>query len=63
MELLSQLGNGFLIALSLQNLFYCFVGVLVGTLVGVLPGIGPIAAMSLLLPATFAMAHAATGFG
>jgi len=28
-------------------------GVLIGTLVGVLPGLGPVAAMSLLLPATF----------
>ena len=32
---------------------YCFFGVLIGTLVGVLPGLGPVAAMSLLLPATF----------
>lgn len=55
MDLLGQLGNGFLVALSLDNLFYCFAGVLIGTLVGVLPGIGPIAAMSLLLPATFAI--------
>jgi len=36
-----------------MNLFYCFLGVLIGTLVGVLPGLGPVAAMSLLLPATF----------
>ena len=35
------------------NLWYCFVGVFIGTLVGVLPGIGPISAMSLLLPVTF----------
>ncbi len=55
MDLLGQLGSGFLIALSPENLFYCFAGVLIGTLVGVLPGIGPIAAMSLLLPATFAI--------
>jgi len=44
---------GFGIALKPLNLFYCFVGVTVGTLVGVLPGIGPSAAISLLLPATF----------
>src|SRR5512136_2899809 len=36
-----------------MNLFYCFLGVIIGTLVGVLPGLGPVAAMSLLLPATF----------
>jgi len=35
------------------NLFFCFLGVLIGTLVGVLPGVGPVAAMALLLPATF----------
>jgi putative tricarboxylic transport membrane protein len=55
MDLLGQLGSGFLVALAPENLFYCFAGVLIGTLVGVLPGIGPIAAMSLLLPATFAI--------
>jgi putative tricarboxylic transport membrane protein len=55
MDLIGQLGSGFLVALAPENLFYCFAGVLIGTLVGVLPGIGPIAAMSLLLPATFAI--------
>lgn len=44
---------GFSVALQPMNLFYCFLGVLIGTLVGVLPGLGPVAAMSLLLPATF----------
>jgi putative tricarboxylic transport membrane protein len=44
---------GFQVALSPGNLFFCFVGVLIGTLVGVLPGLGPVAAISLLLPATF----------
>ncbi|QCI68708.1 tripartite tricarboxylate transporter permease [Phreatobacter stygius] len=55
MDLLSQLGTGFLVALAPENLFYCLAGVVIGTLVGVLPGIGPIAAMSLLLPATLAI--------
>ena len=36
-----------------MTLFACFIGVLIGTLVGVLPGLGPVAAISLLLPATF----------
>lgn len=44
---------GFQVALKPINLFYCFVGVFIGTLIGVLPGIGPVGAMSLLLPATF----------
>ncbi|MBM4314817.1 MAG: tripartite tricarboxylate transporter permease [Deltaproteobacteria bacterium] len=53
MELLNYLYLGFSVALQPINLFYCFLGVLIGTLVGVLPGLGPVAAMSLLLPATF----------
>src|SRR5688500_3568518 len=53
------LAYGFSVALLPTNLFACFIGVLVGTLVGVLPGIGPVGAMALLLPSTFAM-HPAT---
>jgi putative tricarboxylic transport membrane protein len=46
---------GFNVALSLHNLFFCFLGVLIGTLIGVLPGIGPVATISLLLPVSFGM--------
>ncbi len=53
MDLLNYLLIGFQVAFQPQNLFYCFTGVVIGTLVGVLPGMGPVAAMSLLLPATF----------
>lgn len=53
MDLLSNLIYGFTVALSLQNLFYCFLGVLLGTLIGVLPGIGPLATISMLMPITF----------
>ncbi len=53
MDLLNYLSIGFSVALQPINLFYCFVGVFVGTLIGVLPGIGPVGAMSLLLPTTF----------
>ncbi len=52
-SLFSNLALGFETAVSLQNLTYCFIGVFVGTLVGVLPGIGPLAAIAMLLPATF----------
>jgi putative tricarboxylic transport membrane protein len=48
-----NLAIGFATAVSLDNLMYCFVGVFVGTLVGVLPGVGPLAAIAMLLPATF----------
>jgi putative tricarboxylic transport membrane protein len=53
LDLFNQLMLGFSVALQPIHLFYCFVGVVIGTLVGVLPGMGPVAAMSLLLPATF----------
>ena len=46
---------GFSVALSLQNLLYCFIGVLLGTMIGVLPGIGPLATIAMLLPITFAL--------
>ncbi len=46
---------GIQVALQPLNLFYCFAGVFIGTLIGVLPGIGPVGAMSLLLPATFSV--------
>jgi len=52
-SLFSNLVLGFETAVTLQNLMYCFIGVFVGTLVGVLPGIGPLAAIAMLLPATF----------
>ena len=50
-----SIAMGFSVALQPGNLFFCFVGTVLGTLVGVLPGLGPVAAISLLLPATFKM--------
>ncbi len=55
MELLSNLQLGFETAFTLQNLFYCFIGVLLGTLIGVLPGIGAIATIAMLLPITYVL--------
>src|SRR5712672_182869 len=52
MDTLLNVMHGFGVALLPINLLYCFIGVFIGTLVGVLPGIGPISAMSLLLPVT-----------
>jgi putative tricarboxylic transport membrane protein len=53
MSLFHDLFYGFGIAVQPWNLLACFLGVFIGTLVGVLPGIGPVGAMSLLLPITF----------
>ncbi|MFB3885445.1 MAG: tripartite tricarboxylate transporter permease [Thermodesulfobacteriota bacterium] len=55
MEILNNLVLGLGVALSPMNFLFCFIGCLVGTLIGVLPGIGPVATISLLLPATFGM--------
>ena len=55
MELFDNLALGFSVALSLQNILYCFIGVLLGTLIGVLPGLGPVATIAMLLPITFGL--------
>jgi putative tricarboxylic transport membrane protein len=46
--------GGFAIALQPLNVGLAFGGVLVGTFVGMLPGIGPINAIAILIPVTFA---------
>ena len=58
METLSLLFFGLQVALSWQNLLYCFIGCLLGTLVGVLPGIGPVTTVAILLPFTFGLGPA-----
>ena len=55
MNLTSGIILGFHVALQPVNLLYCFMGCCVGTLIGVLPGIGPVGAMSILLPVTFGL--------
>ncbi|MCL4747144.1 MAG: tripartite tricarboxylate transporter permease [Burkholderiaceae bacterium] len=60
MEIFSNLALGFATALSFDNVFYCFVGVLLGTTVGVLPGLGPLATIAMLLPITYQMSDPTT---
>jgi len=55
MDVLNNLMFGFGVAFSLQNLAYCFVGVVLGTVIGVLPGIGPLVAIGMLFPLTFTL--------
>jgi len=45
-----HLMHGFQIVLTPTNFLICFIGVIIGTLVGVLPGLGPMSAMSIMLP-------------
>jgi putative tricarboxylic transport membrane protein len=55
MDVISNLGLGFAVALTIQNTAYCFIGVLLGTVIGVLPGIGPVTTVAMLLPISFTL--------
>src|SRR5476649_138258 len=55
MDALANLALGFGVALTLQNIAYCFIGVFLGTVVGVLPGIGPVTTVAMLLPISFTL--------
>lgn len=52
-DFISNVSVGLLTAFSLDNIFFCFLGVLLGTFVGVIPGVGTLATMSMLFPMTF----------
>ena len=54
MEALSHLAGGFAVAAQPLNLLLALVGVLIGTVVGMLPGVGPINAIAIMIPITFA---------
>ncbi|WP_225028205.1 tripartite tricarboxylate transporter permease [Xinfangfangia pollutisoli] len=56
MELFDNLLIGFHSALSLTNLAFCLIGVMVGTAIGILPGLGPLATIAMLLPLTYTLA-------
>lgn len=49
----ANLTLGIQVAVTLENLWYCFFGVFLGCLVGVLPGLGSLIAIALLLPITY----------
>jgi putative tricarboxylic transport membrane protein len=53
-DALSHLFGGFAVALQPVNVGLAFAGVFVGTFVGMLPGVGPINAIAILIPITFA---------
>jgi TctA family transporter len=61
MDILNNIASGFSVAVSVTNLLWCFVGVTMGTLVGVLPALGPLAAVSILLPIVFNISDPVTG--
>ena len=55
MEVFQLLGQGFAVAMQPTNIVLAFIGVLLGTVIGMLPGIGPINAIAILIPITFAL--------
>lgn len=55
MDILASLLDGFGTALSLTNLLYVLMGVILGTFIGALPGFGPATAIAMLLPITFTL--------
>src|ERR1700754_733037 len=52
---LADLWQGFGVALEVHNLMWSFFGILMGNLIGVLPGMGPLSAISILLPLTYTL--------
>lgn len=55
MQELLDLGHGFSVALTLPNIGYMVIGILLGVLIGVLPGLGGANGVAILLPLTFSM--------
>ncbi|QFT81999.1 Tripartite tricarboxylate transporter TctA family protein [Roseovarius sp. THAF27] len=55
METLSNLADGFAIALTWQNLLLALIGCFLGTLMGALPGLGPANGVAILIPIAFSM--------
>jgi putative tricarboxylic transport membrane protein len=55
MEILSNLADGFAVALTAENLLLAFLGCFLGTLMGALPGLGPANGVAILIPIAFSL--------
>src|ERR1051325_11096670 len=53
--------HGFAVALSLKNVAFMFVGIILGVIIGVLPVLGGANGVAILLPLTFSMAQTPGG--
>ncbi len=60
MDTLANLGDGFLIALTWQNLALALLGCFLGTIIGALPGLGPSNGVAILIPLAFTLGLPAT---
>jgi len=61
MDEIQSLMHGFAVALTLKNLLFMFVGVVLGVIIGVLPGLGGANGVAILLPLTFTLAQTPGG--
>jgi len=52
---LNNLGLGFSVAFSFQNVLFCAMGAFLGSFLGAMPGVGAIMGVALLVPLTFGM--------
>ena len=55
MDEIGNLFHGFAVALTLPNLGFMLIGIVLGVLIGVLPGLGGANGVAILLPLTFSM--------
>ena len=60
METLANLGDGFAIAITWQNLLLALLGCFLGTIMGALPGLGPSNGVAILIPLAFTLGLGAT---
>ncbi|WP_102226558.1 tripartite tricarboxylate transporter permease [Acidimangrovimonas sediminis] len=60
MDMLAQLGHGFEVALTWQNLGLALIGCFLGTIMGALPGLGPSNGVAILIPLAFTLGLGAT---
>ena len=58
---IQSLFHGFVVALTLKNLLFMFIGITLGVIIGVLPGLGGANGVAILLPLTFSMAQVPGG--
>ena len=55
MDVFASLSDGFLIALSWENLMFALLGCFLGTIMGALPGLGPSNGVAILIPLAFTL--------
>src|ERR671939_46534 len=58
---IEYLMHGFAVALTLKNVMFMFVGIILGVIIGVLPGLGGANGVAILLPLTFSMSQVPGG--